>query len=39
MALERLLDPDAVVIEEFEEQFLDFVKAHVLDAAQEGERP
>jgi AcrR family transcriptional regulator len=39
MALERLLDPDAVVIEEFEEQFLDFVKSHVLDAAQEGERP
>jgi AcrR family transcriptional regulator len=38
MALERLLDPDAVVVEDFEEEFLMFVRSHLLDATQEGDR-
>jgi AcrR family transcriptional regulator len=38
MALERLLDPDAVAAEDFEEEFLNFVKSHILNAAQEGDR-
>lgn len=36
MALERLLDPDAVAAEAFEEEFLAFVKSHVLNT--EGDR-
>jgi len=38
MALERLLAPDAVPVEDFEEEFLTFVKSHVLDAAEKGGR-
>jgi AcrR family transcriptional regulator len=36
MALERLLDPAAVVVERFEEEFLVFVKAHLRPAHREG---
>lgn len=39
MALERLLDPDAVAVQTFEEDFLRFVKSHVRPADQEGGAP
>lgn len=38
MALERLLDSDAVAVEAFEEEFLTFVKSHVLPASRKGDR-
>jgi AcrR family transcriptional regulator len=31
MAVERVLDPDAVAAEDFEEEFLTFVKSHVVE--------
>lgn len=39
MALERLLDPDAVAVETFEEEFLHFVKSHIVEPHQEGAQP